>query len=207
MAGPQIQLHKGDLPASVKFDSSIAIDTEAMGLNPYRDRLCLVQISAGDGICHLIQVNESRIIEAPNLKRILSDPALLKLFHFARFDIAILQHTFNIDIQSVYCTKVASKLVRNFLDRHGLRDLCRDLLGVDISKEQQASDWGNTQLNEQQLHYAATDVLYLHQLKEKLDILLEREGREQIARKIFDFLPTCAKLDLLGYTELQVLNH
>ncbi len=204
---PKIHLYQGDLPETVQFTGSVAIDTEAMGLNPHRDRLCLVQLSQGDGICHLVQVNASPVIQAPNLKKLLTNPNILKLFHFARFDLAILQHTFNITMESVYCTKVASKLVRNFLDRHGLRNLCHDLLGIDISKEQQASDWGYSELTEPQLQYAATDVLYLHRLKEKLDILLEREDRQQLAQQIFNFLPSCAKLDLLGYSELEVLNH
>jgi ribonuclease D len=203
----KIHLHHGDLPETVQFTDSVAVDTEAMGLNPHRDRLCLVQLSAGDGICHLVQVNTEHKIHAPRLTQLLVNPDILKIFHFARFDLAILQHTLQVTIGPVYCTKVASKLSRTFLDRHSLRDLCREMLGIDISKEQQGSDWGNPHLTEEQLKYAATDVLYLHRLKEKLDSLLAREGRLELAQGIFNFLPTCAKLDLLGYMDLNILDH
>ena len=207
MITPTIYLHHNDLPVDVNFSQTVAIDTEAMGLNPHRDRLCLVQLSAGDGDCHLVKFDVQRKIDAPHLKRLLSDTGLLKIFHFARFDVALLQHTFGITMSSIYCTKIASKLVRTFIERHGLKDLCRDLLGVDISKTQQSSDWGQTDYTSDQQLYAATDVLYLHKLKNKLDIMLEREHRMAMVQQLFHFIPTCAQLDVLGFTDLNVLQH
>lgn len=202
---PKIHLYKGDLPDHLEFQKSVAIDTEAMGLRPARDRLCLVQLSTGDGVCHLVQFDRS--YEAPNLKKLLTNPQILKIFHYARFDVAILSYYLGINIDNIYCTKIASKLSRTFTDRHSLRDLCRDLLNVDISKEQQTSDWGASTLKTEQQEYAATDVLYLHNLKEKLDLLLEREMRTEIATQCFKFLPTCTTLDLLGYEDLGIFRH
>lgn len=202
-----VYLHKGDLPSNINFKGSIAIDTEAMGLNPHRDRLCLVQISGGDGIAHLVQLNEKFSYDCPNLKALLADKSILKLFHYGRFDIAILYHYLGVLCEPVYCTKIASKLTRNFTSKHGLKNICSEVIGVEISKHSQSSDWGNPNLSRPQLAYAATDVLYLHQLKEKFDKLLVREKRMDIAKKCFEFLPTVAQLDLLGYEELNVLAH
>lgn len=203
---PEIHVYHGDLPEGLHLGPVVAIDTEAMGLNPHRDRLCLVQLSQGDGVCHLVKMAPGAVI-APRLKALLEDPTILKLFHFARFDVALLQHTLNTRCAPIYCTKIASKIGRTFLDRHGLKDLCRELLGIDISKTQQTSDWGAKDLSNDQKLYAATDVLYLHALKEKLDALLKREGRTHLAQHCFDFLPTCAALDVLGYENLSILNH
>lgn len=203
----EIQHHFGDLPSSVRFQGSIAIDTEAMGLNPHRDRLCAVQLSQGDGICHVVQFSHEKSYHAPNLVRLLQDPSILKIFHFARFDVALLSYTFGIEVKPIYCTKIASKIARTFTDRHGLRDLCKDLLNVDISKEAQTSDWGALTFTPEQLRYAATDVLYLHKIKEILDLMLKREEKEQLTQACFDFLPACAKLDLLGHQNLNVLEH
>ncbi len=177
-----------------------------MGLNTARDRLCLVQLSAGDETCHLVQFAQGSY-DAPNLKGLLGDPAVAKLFHFARFDLAALQHYLGVTCRPVYCTKVASKLARTFTDRHSLRDLCRELLGVDLSKQQQSSDWGAAQLSDEQLRYAASDVLYLHRLKVILDEMLEREGRRELAQACFDFLPSRAALDLAGWSEVDILAH
>tara|TARA_A100000171_G_scaffold50292_2_gene61323 strand:+ start:642 stop:1262 length:621 start_codon:yes stop_codon:yes gene_type:complete len=204
---PDIRLYQHDLPDDLDLGEEVAIDTEAMGLNPHRDRLCLVQLSSGNGVCHLVQRPLTGQKPAPNLTKLLNDPKVLKLFHFARFDVGLLQHTFNVSCSPVYCTKIASKLCRTFLDRHGLKDLCRDLLGVEISKTQQVSDWGRETLSDEQLAYAASDVLYLHRLKEKLDTLLKRENRDIIAQKCFDFLPTCTDLDLMGFNDLSVFRH
>lgn len=201
-----ITLHKGDLPANLKFGSSVAVDTETMGLNPARDRLCLVQLSAGDGTAHLVQLTD-RNYDAPNLKALLSDPAVLKIFHFARFDIAAIKAYLQVDCNSVYCTKIASRLTRTFTDRHGLKDLCRDLVGIELSKQQQSSDWGADTLSEDQLKYAASDVLYLHKMKEKLDTMLAREGRTELAKSICDFLPTRAALDLEGWADVDIFAH
>lgn len=198
-------LHQGDLPDNLDLGKSVAVDSETMGLDPRRDRLCLVQLSSGDGTAHLVQLNKS--FEAPNLVRLLADPSVLKLFHYGRFDIAMFQHYLGITTQPVYCTKIASKLTRTYTDRHGLRDLCRDLIGVEISKQQQSSDWGAEKLAEEQLAYAASDVLYLHRLKEVLDPLLQREGRQAIAQTCFEFLPNRAKLDLLGWEETEIFAH
>ena len=200
------QLHHGDLPEGLAFGSAVAIDTEAMGLNPHRDRLCLVQLSAGDGNAHLVQFSPDNY-EAPRLKRLLADPAVLKLFHFGRFDLAMLYHYLGVMPGPVYCTKIASRLARTFTDRHGLRDLCKDLLGVDLSKQQQSSDWGSQTLSEAQLAYAASDVLHLHALRERLDTMLAREGRIELAQACFEFLPTRAKLDLQGWETEDIFAH
>jgi ribonuclease D len=201
-----IHLHRGDLPDGVDFGDVVAIDTETMGLNPHRDRLCLVQLSAGDGTGHLVQF-AAGAYDAPNLRALLVDPKVLKLFHFARFDIAVLRKYLGVDTAPIYCTKIASRLTRTFTDRHGLKDLCRDLLGVELSKQQQSSDWGATELSDEQLRYAASDVLYLHRLRARLDEMLEREGRAEIARRCFEFLPTRAILDLEGWPELDIFAH
>ncbi len=200
------RLYRGDLPDGVGFGDAVAIDTEAMGLNPHRDRLCLVQLSAGDGDAHLVQL-KAGCYDAPNLRRLLADPGVLKLFHFARFDIAILYHYLGVMPQPLYCTKIASRLVRTFTDRHGLRDLCKDLLGVDLKKEQQSSDWGAANLTEEQLRYAASDVLHLHALRARLDEMLGREGRTELARCCFEFLPARALLDLAGWAEQDIFAH
>jgi ribonuclease D len=206
-----IRLHKHDLPADVAFADSVAIDTEAMGLDPRRDRLCLVQLSAGDGTVHCVQIIPpslgGRGGDCPNLKRLLEDPGLLKLFHFARFDIAMLHHALGVTVAPVICTKIASKLVRTFTDRHGLKDLCKELLGIELSKQQQTSDWGALDLTPEQLQYAASDVLHLHALWAKLKALLERERRLGLAESCFRFLPTRGELDLLGYAEPDVFAH
>lgn len=201
-----IRLHSGDLPADFNPGASLAIDTETLGLNPHRDRLCVVQLSKGDGTADVVQIGKNQP-RPEHLMRILADPAVLKIFHFARFDIAVMQQAFGILTAPVYCTKIASKLTRTYTDRHGLKDLARDLLGVELSKQQQSSDWGAETLSEAQLAYAASDVLHLHQLKAKLDTLLEREGRSQIAQKCFDFLPSRAALDLAGWGEIDIFAH
>ena len=199
-------LHHGDLPAGLSFGGSVAIDTETMGLDPQRDRLCLVQLSAGDGECHLIQFSDGDY-KAPRLKALLADPKVLKIFHFARFDLAMLKRHLGVDAKPVYCTKVASKLVRTFTDRHGLKDLCRELLGVELSKQQQTSDWGAATLTEEQLRYAAADVEYLHALKTKLDAMLAREGRKDLAQACFAFLALRAALDLAGFSGPDLFEH
>ncbi len=200
------RLHQGDLPDGVATSSIVAIDTETLGLNPHRDRLCLVQLSFGNGDAELVQIARGQT-RALNLERLLADPHVLKLFHFARFDVAILAKTFGFAPAPVYCTKIASKLTRTYTDRHGLKELVRELVGVEISKQQQSSDWGTATLTEAQQAYAASDVLYLHQLKEKLDVMLAREGRTEMARACFDFLPTRAKLDLAGWPETDIFSH
>lgn len=201
-----IRLHQGDLPETFEPGAIVAIDTETLGLNPHRDRLCLVQISRGDGEADLVQIAHGQTA-APNLVRMLADPAVTKIFHFARFDLAILQQTFGLRVGPVYCTKIASRLTRTYTDRHGLKDLVRELLGVEISKQQQTSDWGAERLTEAQLAYAASDVLHLHALREKLNALLARENRAAIAQACFDFLPTRAELDLLGWPETDIFAH
>jgi ribonuclease D len=206
MNAPQIKLHRGDLPAGLAFGTAVAVDTETMGLNPHRDRLCLVQLSAGDGICHLVQFARGEYI-APNLTALLVDPKVTKLFHFARFDLATLQAHLGVACRPVYCTKVASKLIRTFTDRHSLKDLCRELLGVELNKQQQISDWGAEKLTGEQLEYAASDVRYLHALRERLDALLEREGRRHLAEACFAFLPARAELDLGGWQEPDIFAH
>ena len=193
-----IHLHKGDLPDGLDLGALVAVDSETMGLSPARDRLCLVQLSAGDGVCHLVQF-VGGVYQAPNLVRLLTNPKVTKLFHFARFDIAMFRRHLGVVTSPLYCTKIASKLVRTFTDKHGLKDLSKDLIGVDVSKQQQSSDWGATTLTEEQLRYAASDVLHLHKLKEKLDAMLAREGRTEIAQACFGFLPVRAELDLMGW--------
>jgi ribonuclease D len=199
-----ITLHQYDLPSSVEIKGSIAVDTECMGLNPHRDRLCLLQLSTGDGNAHLVQFDQN--FEAPNLKRILTDPSILKIFHYARFDIAAIQHFLGVMTNPIYCTKIASRLTRTFADRHGLKDLCKDLLNIEISKQQQSSDWGAETLSEAQKNYAAADVYHLHALKDKLDAVLKREGRTEFAQECFKFLPTRARLDLAGWQD-DIFNH
>ncbi|SHJ00477.1 ribonuclease D [Wenxinia saemankumensis] len=199
-------LYQGDLPDGLDLGPVVAIDCETMGLRPHRDRLCLIQMSGGDGNCHLVQVAPGQT-EAPNLVRMLADPDVLKLFHFGRFDIAALYHAFGTVTAPVYCTKIASKMVRTFTDRHGLKYLLSDLVGVDISKHQQQSDWGAEELSPAQLDYAASDVLHLHRLKDELDRRLAREGRTELAQSCFDFLPTRARLDLLGWDEPDIFSH
>ncbi len=199
-------LHHRDLPDGLDLGSVVAIDTETMGLNPNRDRLCLVQLSSGDGTTHLVQIEKGQT-EAPNLCAMLTDPNVLKLFHFARFDIAALLNAFGVVTAPVYCTKIASKMVRTFTDRHGLKVLAQDLVGVDISKQQQSSDWGAATLTDAQLNYAASDVLYLHQIRKQLDERLDREGRTAMAQACFDFLPTRAKLDLAGWPDVDIFSH
>lgn len=206
-----IDLHDGDLPDGLDLKAMarggcIAIDSETMGLNPARDRLCLVQLSPGGGVCHLVQFRRGRY-DAPNLKRLLADPEVTKLFHFARFDVAIFQAYLGVTCAPVYCTKVASKLVRTFTDKHGLKDLCKDLLGVEISKQQQSSDWGADDLSPDQLRYAASDVLHLHDLKDRLDAMLAREERTGLAEACFRFLPARAALDLGGWDDPDILAH
>jgi len=206
-----LHLHRHDLPDDVRFQGSVAVDTETMGLNPHRDRLCLVQLCAGDGVVHLVQIIPAppggKGEDCPNLKRLLADPALVKLMHFARFDVGILQHALGITVAPVRCTKIAAKLVRTFTDRHGLRELCRELLGVELNKQQQSSDWGAADLSPEQLTYAASDVLYLHALWERLEGLLVREGRLDLALAAYAFLPARARLDLLGYEDPDIFAH
>ena len=201
-----VTLHKNDLPAGLTFKNGVAIDTETMGLNPLRDPLCLVQLSAGDGNAHLVQLNRDNY-DAPNLKKLLSDKETLKIFHFARFDLAVIKHYLGITCSPVYCTRTASKLARTYTDRHGLRDNCRELLGVDISKQQQSSDWGADKLSDDQIAYAANDVLFLHALRTKLDGMLERENRKELAYKCFDYLPVRAELDLAGWVGVDIFEH
>ncbi len=211
MANGTIHLHRGDLPDGLDLGTIVAVDTETMGLNPHRDRLCLVQLSAGDGVAHLVQlVPESlggRGYDCPNLKRLMTDPAVTKLFHFARFDVAVMRKALGIRVAPVVCTKVAAKLVRTFTDRHGLKDLCRELIGVELSKQQQSSDWGAPELTAEQLAYAASDVFHLHALWARLEALLIREGRLELARGCFAFLPERGELDLLGYEEPDIFSH
>jgi len=201
-----VHLHKGDLPAEVKFNGPVAVDSETMGLSLVRDPLCLVQISDGGPEAHLVQFDRTSY-DAPILKAVLTDPNRLKLLHFARFDIAMFMRDLGIVCAPLYCTKIASKLVRTYTDRHGLKDLVKEVLGRDISKDQQSSDWGATELSDAQLAYAASDVLHLHALKEKLDAMLAREGRVEIAQSCFDFLPTRAALDLAGWEEADIFAH
>ena len=207
MAKPEIFVHQGDLPAEVVFKGSVAVDTEAMGLNPHRDRLCVVQLSSGDDTAHVVQMSPDHTYDCPNLKQLFTDPDIIKIFHYARFDIAIIYRYLGVLCAPVYCTKIASKLTRNFTSRHGLKNLCSELIEVEISKQSQSSDWGALKLSPEQVAYAASDVLYLHRLKDKLDVLLERENRREIAHKCFGFLPTVAKLDLLGYDDLSIFSH
>jgi ribonuclease D len=201
-----VRFHRGDLPASYKPGSAIAVDTETLGLNPHRDRLCVVQISTGDGTADVVQILKDGVLP-DNLIRVLSDESVLKIFHYARFDLAVIFHTFGIMPRPIYCTKVASRLVRTYTDRHGLKDLVRELLNVDLSKQQQSSDWGGEKLSDAQLDYAASDVLYLHDLKRHLDRMLAREGRTELAQACFDFLPTRARLDLGGWEAEDIFAH
>lgn len=201
-----IHVHKRDLPDGLDFENSVAIDTETLGLNPHRDRLCVVQLSSGDGSAHVIQIAKGQT-DAPNLARLLANPEITKLFHFGRFDIAVLAHAFGVWAAPVYCTKIASKLCRTYTDRHGLKDLVRELLGLEISKQQQSSDWGADVLSEAQLSYAASDVLHLHALRRSLDLMLKREGRLEMANACFDFLPVRARLDLMGWPESDIFAH
>ncbi|MEO1199046.1 MAG: ribonuclease H-like domain-containing protein [Pseudomonadota bacterium] len=201
-----ITLHQGDLPAGLDLGSEVAVDTETLGLSLTRDKLCLVQLSSGDGAAHLVQLDRSRY-DAPNLRAVLTDPTRLKLFHFARFDLAMLKKHLGVTVAPVYCTRTASRLVRTYTDRHGLKDICRELLGIDLSKQQQSSDWGAESLSEAQLAYAASDVLYLHRLREALDGMLTREGRMELAQACFGFLPSRADLDLAGWQDEDLFAH
>jgi len=202
----KIKLYKNDLPPGLDLGTVVAIDTETLGLNPFRDRLCLAQLSSGDGVCHAVQF-EAGGYNAPNLTRLLADPKVTKLFHFARFDMAMFKRYLGVTVAPVYCTKIASKLVRTYTDKHGLKDIVKELLGVDLSKEQQSSDWGAPELSERQLAYAANDVAYLHRLKDALDAMLAREGRAEIARACFEFLPARADLDLAGWPDVDIFAH
>lgn len=201
-----IRFHRGDLPADYRPGSAVAIDTETLGLNPHRDRLCVVQISTGDGTADVVQILKGGPLPAV-LAKVLADESVLKIFHYGRFDIAVLFQALGVMARPVYCTKIASRLIRTYTDRHGLKDLARELLGVDLSKQQQSSDWGADTLSQAQIDYAASDVLYLHALKDKLDRMLEREGRQEIAQDCFAFLPTRARLDLVGWPEVDIFAH
>ena len=209
-SGP-IHLYRDDLPEGLDLGPVVAVDTETMGLNPHRDRLCLVQLSSGDGSAHLVQIVPEALggrgYACPNLKRLLADTGVVKLMHFARFDVGVLQHCLGVTVAPIRCTKIAAKLVRTFTDRHGLRDLCRELLGVEISKQQQTSDWGAAELSPEQLSYAASDVLHLHALWSRLEALLVREGRLELAQACFAFMPARTRLDLLGYEEPDIFAH
>ncbi len=202
----KIQVYQGDLPDDLDLGPVVAIDTETMGLRPSRDRLCLAQLSSGDGNAHLVQFQDGDF-SAPNLRALLADRSVLKLFHFARFDVGVFYQYLETMTEPVFCTKIASKLVRTYTDRHGLRDLCRELIGKDLSKQQQSSDWGAPVLSSEQKRYAASDVLYLHQLKALLEDMLEREGRTELAQACFDFLPTRVRLDLAGWPDEDIFAH
>lgn len=202
-----VRFHQGDLPDLSRYDvEAVAIDTETLGLNPHRDRLCVVQLSPGDGTADVVQIARGQK-EAPNLARLLGDAKVTKLFHFGRFDLAVLYNAFGVMPEPVFCTKIASRLTRTYTDRHGLKDLLRELLGVEISKQQQSSDWGADTLSDAQLNYAASDVLHLHAVREKLELMLAREGRAEVAASCFGFLPTRAKLDLMGWPENDIFSH
>tara|TARA_B100000686_G_C16512261_1_gene822775 strand:- start:140 stop:778 length:639 start_codon:yes stop_codon:yes gene_type:complete len=201
-----INVYEGDLPKGLKFSDGCAIDTETQGLRPIRDRLCVAQISAGDGVCYVVQFAPGKY-EAPNLCNILSDPSIVKIFHYARFDVAILKHYLDADINSIFCTKIASKLVRTYTDKHGLKDLAKELLDIDISKEQQSSDWASEKLTRDQIQYAINDVLNLHAIRERLDIMLKRENRRHLAQRCFEFISTRAELDLRGWAETDIFSH
>jgi ribonuclease D len=200
------RLHRGDLPDLSRYTNSVAIDTETMGLNPHRDRLCVVQLSPGDGSADVVQIPMGHT-DAPNLKKLLADPKIVKIFHFARFDLAALYNALGVMPSPVYCTKIASRLVRTYTDRHGLKDLVRELMNVDLSKQQQSSDWGSQSLSDAQVSYAASDVLHLHGLRDKLNVMLAREKRTEMAQACFDFLPTRAKLDLSGWESEDIFAH
>ena len=201
-----ITLHHGDIPKDLSFGSAVAVDTETLGLVPARDRLCLVQLSAGDGSAHLVQFNQGSY-NAPNLKRLLSDDTVEKIFHFARFDLAILKTYLGVECWPIFCTKIASKLCRTYTDRHGLKDICRELIEISLSKEQQSSDWGTRDLTAAQKTYAASDVIYLHELREKLELMLIREKRQALAQACFQFLPHRVNLDLLGWPNTDIFEH
>lgn len=201
-----ITLHQGDLPSGLKFGDCVAVDTEAMGLNNRRDRLCLVQLSAGDGTAHLVQFRKDEY-DAPNLKALLTNRKITKLFHYARFDVAILREYLGVECTPLYCTKIASMLCRTYTDRHSLKELCKEILEIDLSKQQQSSDWGADTLTPEQQSYAANDVLHLHALKKRLDGMLEREGRQELAQKCFGFVPVRAELDLAGWPETDIFAH
>lgn len=201
----KIIVHQGDLPSSVRFSGSVAVDSETLGLRPGRDRLCVVQLSGGDGVAHLVQLSQTGY-DAPNLKSLLTDPSLLKIFHYARFDVAVMKQYLGVDTAPIYCTKIASKLARTYTDRHGLKDLCSELAGVELSKQQQSSDWAAETLTQQQQAYAASDVLHLHKLKARLDMMLEREDRMALAAAAFAFLPTRCALDLAGFED-DIFSH
>ena len=201
-----LHLHKNDLPEGVRFSGAIAVDTETLGLKPSRDRLCLVQLSAGDGEVHIVQLDGENY-DAPNLKAVLGDRSLVKIFHYARFDLAVIAQYLNVHAAPLWCTKIASKLTRTYTDRHGLKDLCRELLGVDLSKAQQSSDWGAAELSDAQLNYASSDVLHLHSLKEKLETMLDREGRRPMAEACFEFVLVRAAMDLAGWDDLDIFAH
>ena len=201
-----VRLHRGDLPELTRYTDSVAIDTETMGLHPHRDRLCVVQLSNGDGSADVVQIPKGHT-DAPHLKALLADPGITKIFHFARFDVGMLYNAFGVMPQPVYCTKIASRLIRTYTDRHGLKDLVREVLNIDLSKQQQSSDWGAQQLSEAQLAYAASDVLHLHALRERLDTMLAREGRTAVAQACFEFLPTRARLDLGGFEADDIFAH
>jgi ribonuclease D len=203
----KIEVHQGDIPAGLDFGDAVAVDTEAMGLNNHRDRLCLVQLSAGDGIAHLVKFDAGDDYAAPNLKALLADTGVTKIFHYARFDIAIISRYLGIESQPLYCTKIASQLARTYTDGHGLKHLCREVLGIEISKTQQTSDWGAQVLSAEQILYAASDVLYLHRLRAALDAILVREGREHLLAACFAFLPTRAALDLGGWIDVDIFHH
>ena len=202
----KIHFHEGDLPAGVDFGKSVAIDTETMGLNPQRDALCLAQLSGGDGHCHIVRFDR-KTYAAPNLVRLLIDPDVVKIFHYARFDVGVFQKHLKTNPTPIWCTKIASKLVRTYTDRHGLKDLVKELLDIDLSKQQQSSDWGAAKLSDAQLSYAASDVLHLHKLKATLDAMLVREGRQELALKCFDFVGTRAALDLAGWATEDIFAH
>jgi ribonuclease D len=199
-------LYKNDLPSDLNLGLEIAIDTETMGLNINRDRLCIMQISAGNGDAHLVQFEQNNY-EAPNLKKLLSDEKVLKIFHFARFDVAVISRYLGVDLKNIYCTKIASKLIRTYTDAHGLKSLCDELLNIEISKKQQSSDWGNVEISKQQIDYAASDVLHLHKIKIRLDEMLKREGRYEDFQHCLNFLPTRAKLDLIGFPAADIFSH
>ena len=201
-----IELHEGDIPSSVSFSDSVAVDTETQGLDLGRDRLCVVQLSEGDGVCHLVQIRAGEY-DAPNLKALMADTAVTKILHFARFDLAILKLYLDVTVSPIFCTKIASKLVRTYTDRHGLKDLTRELLNIELSKEQQSSDWAANELSKDQLKYAASDVLNLHDIRDKLQAMLIREGRLELAQACFDFLPTRAQLDVNGWEDVDIFAH
>ncbi len=201
-----IEVHQGDLPLGLDFGDSVAVDTETQGLRPDRDRLCLVQVSAGDGVCHLVQFPKADF-EAPNLKALFTDAAVTKIFHYARFDVAMIRKYLDVACAPVYCTKIASRLARTYTSLHGLKDVCKDLLNVELSKEQQSSDWAAEKLSPSQIEYAAADVLYLHQIRDKLEAILVREGRSDLAKACFGFLATRADLDLAGWPDVDIFSH